>query len=214
MCVALCSAFSVLTSSLCSPSCFACFSCSAYNTSASLASSPTVYFPNSPSSNVTVTTPSGSSSSNVNTTDATGEAAGVSPPLTDDATLALRMLPHVAAMSFFREASDLRSLCTMFVVANSLVTASSGSNSGAGIAAPGDAAARSVTLSDYRADGWMFALLALGSLGMLLLVQLALFLVMIGGKEAALRIQALFGLGPRSKQQLQQQQLRFADNKL
>jgi hypothetical protein len=177
-----------------------CSFCSAYNTSLSDSATPPVYAADGPHTNVIPTDSSAST------------PAQTPVPVQPGATLqALTMLPHLSALGYYTQASGLSRVCNTFNVVLQLVSVpstNSGSSGSSGSLAPGtnsggsgdaqppaaapgtgyppvDAAA----VTAYRANGGLFGLLAIASFGMLLILQLAFFILILAGRWAVKKLQ-------------------------
>lgn len=125
----------------------------------------------------------------------------MSPSLNAAQLAALNSLPHLGALSFYAQAANLRSLCTNFNVILGLISqlagssSSSGSNSNTGsspllLSDYAAAALNYTTAGGYKASGTMMGFVALGSFGLLLIVQLALFLVIVLARSCCGKVKA------------------------
>lgn len=113
---------------------------------------------------------------------------------------ALNSLPHLGALSFYAQAANLRSLCTNFNVILGLIsqlaggstTSNSGSTTGATttLSDYSAAALNYTTAGGYKASGTMMGFVAIGGFGLLMIIQLALFLVLILARSCCGKVKA------------------------
>jgi hypothetical protein len=157
-----------------------------YNTSVSLGANPTVYAAAGPTTEVTPTNVGGT----------VPPTSGDAPALSPAALATLQSFPPLGALSFYSQATNLRSLCTNFNVVLELIaqlsTSGSGNNGGGGTTSPtvleSATSNSNFTTGSYQASGLLFGFVAGGSFGLLLFLQLTLFLMLVAWRACFGRV--------------------------
>ena len=180
----------ILLTFLAAPVCPSLFFAPAYNTSASTGLNPTVYSASGPTTDVTPTTLAPGSSA----------PSTVAPPPNAAQLAALNALPHLGALAFYSQAATLRSLCTNFNVILGLIsqlalsssptTTPSSPTSSSTLSDYSAAAQNFTTAGGYKASGTMMGFVAVGGFGLLMIVQLILFLGLLLARSCGGKVKA------------------------